>query len=105
MEVNSQGLHQATLDDAYNILGNLQPGGVSFKIKRKKSSANASKRSSNDRAKKAISDAGDGSLAKWGNLLDLRSQTPPVQDNLAELMTPARHLSGKILFCIHDNYL
>ena len=96
--MNSLGLYQATLDEAYNILGNLQPGSVAFKIKRKKSTANSSKRSSNHRAKKAISDAGDGALSKWGNLMDLRTPVSPVSEHLADLMTPARHLSGIICF-------
>ena len=98
LEVNSLGLYQATLDEAYNILGNLQPGSVAFKIKRKKSSANSSKRSSNDRKKKAMSDAGDGSLSKWGNLLDLRTPASPASEHLADLMTPARHLSGSLSY-------
>ena len=92
-EVNSQGLYQASLDETYNILGNLQPGNVTFKIRRKKSSPKWSRRSSKEREVKAASVAGDGNLSKWGNILDLRTSSP-VPENLADLMTPARHLSG-----------
>lgn len=95
--MNSHELYQATLDEAYNVLGNLQPGTVGLKIKRKKNlgSTNLSKKSSIERSAKAKSDSGDSALAKWGNMLDLRTPSKPVQEELADLMTPARHLSGK----------
>ena len=100
LEVNSQSLSQATLDEAYSILGNLQPGSVAFKIKRKRSSAISSNRISNESAKKAIPDAGKSSLSKWGNSLDLRTPVSPEPEQLADLMTPARHLAG-ILNCFY----
>ena len=92
--MNAHVLYQATLDEAYNVLGNLQPGTVRLKIKRKKN-ANPSKKSSVERSTKAKSDNGDNALAKWGNMLDLRTPSKPVQEELADLMTPARHLTGK----------
>jgi len=94
LEVNSRSLSQATLDEAYGILGNLQPGSVAFKIKRKRSSAISSNRISNESAKKAIPDAGNSSLSKWGNSLDLRTPASPEPEQLADLMTPARHLAA-----------
>eukprot|EP00794_Sanderia_malayensis_P009948 gene9948-10968_t len=93
LEVNSQSLLETTLDDAYKILGNLQPGSVKLKIKRNMK-ANVdhveedSKRS--ERTKKAKSVGSDGALAKWGNVQDLRQ---PPDNALADLMTPARHLT------------
>ena len=97
LEVNAHVLYQATIDEAYNVLGNLQPGTVRLKIKRKKNlgNANLSKKSSLERPTKAKSDCGDNVLAKWGNMLDLRTPSKPAQDGLADLMTPARHLTGK----------
>lgn len=107
MEVNSQSLHEASLDEAYNILGNLQPGSVSFKIRRKKNNADASRSSLKRRGEKARSDAGDGTLAKWGNLMDLRTPSTPVPDNnMANLMTPARHLTSIFIINIFSiNFL
>ncbi|XP_065060168.1 uncharacterized protein LOC135687522 isoform X2 [Rhopilema esculentum] len=94
LEVNSQGLYQATLDEAYNILGNLQPGTVVLKVKRRKRSTSVSRKPSSERSVKAQSDAGVGALAKWGKFLDLRNPSTPKSENLSDLMTPARHLSG-----------
>ncbi len=95
LEVNSQSLLETTLDGAYKILGNLQPGTVKLKIKRnmvlRSDQHQLKSKKSAERLKKAKSDGGDGVLAKWGNVMDL---TQPPDSILADLMTPARHLTG-----------
>ncbi len=70
---------------------------VRLKIKRnmvsgsKQTKPEHKSKKSAERSKKAKSDGGDGALAKWGNTMDLRK---PGTGVLADLMTPARHLTG-----------
>ena len=106
MEVNGRSLLHATLDETYQILGNLQQGEVKFVIKRfkdpevaEKLLAKTTRGGTPNRALKAQSDTGEGLLKKWNNLSDLRE---PPKEILQDLMTPAIPLS-EYLALLQDN--